>query len=56
MARESSAFGTFRACPHEHGMGKISAHDAGRAYAGESEGEIASAAAEIKDHSIAVLE
>jgi hypothetical protein len=37
-------------------MGKIGAHDAGRAYAGEREGEIASATAEIKDHSIAVLE
>jgi hypothetical protein len=56
MAREALAFGAFRACPHEHGMGKIGAHDACRAYASESEGEIASAAAEIKDHSIAVLE
>ena len=55
MPRESLAFGAFRACPHEHGMGKIGAHDAGRAYAGESEREIASATAEIKDHSTAVL-
>jgi hypothetical protein len=37
-------------------MGKIGAHDACRAYASESESQIASATAEIKDHSIAVLE
>jgi hypothetical protein len=37
-------------------MGKIGAHDACRAQASESEGEIASAAAEIKDPRIAVLE
>jgi hypothetical protein len=37
-------------------MGKIGAHDACRTYAIENEDEIASATAEIKDHSIAVLE
>jgi len=37
-------------------MGKIGAHDACRAYASESEGKIAGATAEIKDHSIAVPE
>lgn len=37
-------------------MGKIGADDARRAYAGESEGEIAGTAAEIKDHSILVPE
>jgi hypothetical protein len=37
-------------------MGKIGAHDACRAYASESEGEIASATAEIKDPSIALLQ
>jgi hypothetical protein len=56
MARDWLAFGAFRVCPHEHGMGKIGPHDACSAYASESEGEIASATAEIKDHSIAVLE
>jgi hypothetical protein len=37
-------------------MGKIGADDACRAYASESEGEFAGTTAEIKDHSIAVLE
>jgi hypothetical protein len=37
-------------------MGKIGAHDACRTYASESQGQIASATAEIQDHSIAVLE
>jgi hypothetical protein len=56
MAGGSLAFGAFRAGPHEHGMGKIGADDACRAHASESEGEIAGATAEIKDHSVTVLE
>jgi hypothetical protein len=37
-------------------MGKIGADDACRAYASESQGEIAGTTAEIKDHGIAELE